>query len=84
MQGDLAGPRVLEHLVDTVVQMEGGRQSPVRLVRQRGRGGEGEGGGARGTTPNPGPAPHPASRGGEASLPPGGLAGFCLGPLPHM
>ena len=43
MQGDLAGPRVLEHLVDTVVQMEGGRQSPVRLVRQRGRGGEGEG-----------------------------------------
>ncbi|GAB4818278.1 hypothetical protein N2152v2_005324 [Parachlorella kessleri] len=32
-QGDLAGPRVLEHLVDTVVQMEGGRQSPVRLVR---------------------------------------------------
>lgn len=32
LQGDLAGPRVLEHLVDTVVQMEGGRQSPVRIV----------------------------------------------------
>ncbi|PSC73730.1 DNA repair [Micractinium conductrix] len=31
--GDLAGPRVLEHIVDTVVYMEGGRQQPVRLVR---------------------------------------------------
>eukprot|EP00887_Chlorella_sp_A99_P001326 scaffold14.g1326.t1 len=31
--GDLAGPRVLEHIVDVVVYMEGGRQQPVRLVR---------------------------------------------------
>ena len=30
-----AGPRVLEHIVDTVVYMEGGRQQPVRLVRVR-------------------------------------------------
>jgi hypothetical protein len=29
-----AGPRVLEHIVDTVVYMEGGRQQPVRLVRR--------------------------------------------------
>ena len=27
-----AGPRVLEHIVDTVIYMEGGRQQPVRLV----------------------------------------------------
>lgn len=32
-----AGPRVLEHIVDTVVYMEGGRQQPVRLVRVRRR-----------------------------------------------
>lgn len=31
--GDIAGPRVLEHIVDVVVYMEGGRQQPVRLVR---------------------------------------------------
>ncbi|KAI3427273.1 hypothetical protein D9Q98_007205 [Chlorella vulgaris] len=31
--GDIAGPRVLEHIVDTVIYMEGGRQQPVRLVR---------------------------------------------------
>lgn len=29
-----AGPRVLEHIVDTVIYMEGGRQQPVRLVRR--------------------------------------------------
>ena len=27
------GPRVLEHIVDTVIYMEGGRQQPVRMVR---------------------------------------------------
>ncbi len=26
------GPRVLEHIVDTVIYMEGSRQQPVRLV----------------------------------------------------
>lgn len=31
--GDIAGPRVLEHIVDVVVYMEGGRQQPVRMVR---------------------------------------------------
>lgn len=31
--GDIAGPRVLEHVVDVVVYMEGGRQQSVRLVR---------------------------------------------------
>jgi DNA repair protein RadA/Sms len=31
--GDLAGPRVLEHIVDVVVYMEGARQQGVRLVR---------------------------------------------------
>jgi DNA repair protein RadA/Sms len=31
--GDIAGPRVLEHIVDVVVYMEGGRQQAVRLVR---------------------------------------------------
>ena len=31
--GSIAGPRVLEHLVDVVVQFEGGRHSRLRLVR---------------------------------------------------
>ncbi|KAL6778234.1 hypothetical protein ACKKBG_A17420 [Auxenochlorella protothecoides x Auxenochlorella symbiontica] len=31
--GEIAGPRVLEHIVDVVLYMEGGRQSPVRLIR---------------------------------------------------
>ena len=31
--GDIAGPRVLEHIVDVVVYMEGGRQQAARLVR---------------------------------------------------
>lgn len=31
--GDLAGPRVLEHLVDTVLEFEGDRQSGYRLLR---------------------------------------------------
>jgi DNA repair protein RadA/Sms len=31
--GSVAGPRVLEHLVDAVVQFEGDRQSRLRLVR---------------------------------------------------
>ncbi|KAK2079115.1 hypothetical protein QBZ16_002806 [Prototheca wickerhamii] len=31
--GEIAGPRVLEHIVDVVLYMEGGRQSPVRLLR---------------------------------------------------
>lgn len=31
--GDIAGPRVLEHIVDVVVYMEGGRQQSMRLVR---------------------------------------------------
>lgn len=31
--GDLAGPRLLEHLVDTVVMMEGDRQQSFRLLR---------------------------------------------------
>lgn len=31
--GDIAGPRVLEHIVDVVVYMEGGRQQAMRLVR---------------------------------------------------
>ena len=32
-EGDLAGPRVLEHLVDTVVTFEGDRHHALRLVR---------------------------------------------------
>ena len=32
-EGDLAGPRVLEHLVDTVVSFEGDRHHSLRLVR---------------------------------------------------
>jgi DNA repair protein RadA/Sms len=31
--GDLAGPRALEHLVDTVVRIEGDRQGSLRLLR---------------------------------------------------
>jgi DNA repair protein RadA/Sms len=31
--GDLAGPRALEHLVDTVVRVEGDRQGSLRLLR---------------------------------------------------
>ncbi len=31
--GDLAGPRALEHLVDTVVRIEGDRQGPLRILR---------------------------------------------------
>lgn len=31
--GDIAGPRVLEHIVDVVVYMEGGRQQAMRMVR---------------------------------------------------
>ena len=31
--GDIAGPRVLEHIVDVVLYMEGGRQQQMRLVR---------------------------------------------------
>lgn len=31
--GDLAGPRVLEHLVDTVLEFEGDKQSGFRLLR---------------------------------------------------
>lgn len=31
--GSIAGPRVLEHLVDTVLQFEGDAQSPYRLIR---------------------------------------------------
>jgi DNA repair protein RadA/Sms len=31
--GSVAGPRVLEHLVDAVIQFEGDRQSRLRLVR---------------------------------------------------
>ena len=32
-EGTLAGPRVLEHLVDTVVTFEGERGQPLRLIR---------------------------------------------------
>lgn len=32
-EGSIAGPRVLEHLVDTVLQFEGDPQSPYRLIR---------------------------------------------------
>lgn len=32
-EGDLAGPRTLEHLVDTVVSMEGDRHHALRFVR---------------------------------------------------
>ena len=32
-EGDLAGPRVLEHLVDTVLSFEGDRHHALRLVR---------------------------------------------------
>lgn len=32
-EGDLAGPRLLEHLVDTVIMMEGDRQQSFRLLR---------------------------------------------------
>jgi DNA repair protein RadA/Sms len=31
--GSIAGPRLLEHLVDVVLQFEGDRHSPLRLVR---------------------------------------------------
>jgi DNA repair protein RadA/Sms len=31
--GSIAGPRVLEHLVDVVLQFEGDRHSPLRMVR---------------------------------------------------
>ncbi|CAG9462870.1 unnamed protein product [Pedinophyceae sp. YPF-701] len=31
--GEIAGPRVLEHMVDTVVYLEGERGAPVRLLR---------------------------------------------------
>ena len=31
--GSIAGPRVLEHMVDTVLQFEGDPQSPYRLIR---------------------------------------------------
>lgn len=31
--GELAGPRALEHLVDTVVRIEGDRQGSLRLIR---------------------------------------------------
>lgn len=31
--GDLAGPRALEHLVDTVLRVEGDRHGPLRVVR---------------------------------------------------
>ena len=31
--GELAGPRTLEHLVDTVVRIEGDRYAPLRIVR---------------------------------------------------
>ncbi len=32
-QGDLAGPQVLEHMVDTVLQFEGEPGSPYRMIR---------------------------------------------------
>jgi DNA repair protein RadA/Sms len=32
-QGDIAGPRVLEHIVDCVLYMEGERQQTFRLIR---------------------------------------------------
>lgn len=32
-EGELAGPRALEHLVDTVVRIEGDRQGTLRVVR---------------------------------------------------
>ena len=32
-EGDLAGPRVLEHMVDTVLQFEGDKQSHHRIIR---------------------------------------------------
>jgi DNA repair protein RadA/Sms len=31
--GELAGPRALEHLVDTVIRIEGDRQGPLRILR---------------------------------------------------
>jgi DNA repair protein RadA/Sms len=31
--GELAGPRTLEHLVDTVVRIEGDRYAPLRIIR---------------------------------------------------
>lgn len=31
--GDLAGPRVLEHIVDTVLYFEGEKDSPIRMLR---------------------------------------------------
>src|SRR5207244_1094401 len=32
-EGSIAGPRVLEHLVDVVLQFEGDRHSTLRMVR---------------------------------------------------
>ena len=51
-----AGPRVLEHIVDTVVYMEGGRQQPVRLVSVCAWGQVHGGGGAWGEQGAPGVA----------------------------
>ena len=31
--GDIAGPRVLEHMVDTVLHLEGSERSEYRLLR---------------------------------------------------
>jgi DNA repair protein RadA/Sms len=31
--GDIAGPRVLEHMVDTVLYLEGSERSEYRLLR---------------------------------------------------
>ena len=31
--GDIAGPRVLEHMVDAVLQLEGSERSEYRLLR---------------------------------------------------
>jgi len=32
-EGDIAGPKILEHMVDTVLQFEGKQDSPVRILR---------------------------------------------------
>jgi len=32
-EGTIAGPKVLEHLVDTVLYFEGGREHPYRILR---------------------------------------------------
>jgi DNA repair protein RadA/Sms len=73
--GELAGPRTLEHLVDTVVRIEGDRQGTLRFIRamkhrfgptgEVGTRGDGERGTARTARRRPRPARSRARRAGR-------------------